>query len=185
MKKIDRRVIKTKNSIRKALNELILKKDLESITITEIAQLADIDRKTFYLHYNSVEDILEEFKEELTNKVINLIEEEKFIDIESFFQGLNNIMLENISVYKRIAEKTSYIFLLEDCKNILKHSIIESFYKKSDMSMDTFNVYAEYISSGIISIYIDWLNSKSQLSLDELTAIAKEVVLLGWKKIIK
>lgn len=184
MKKNDRRIIKTRNSIRKAFNELILKKNMKSITVTEISALADIDRKTFYLHYDSVESILEEFKEELSDKVLEIIEEKKFSDIKIFFEGLNNIMMENIEIYKKIAERTSYAFLLTDCKNILKNSIIESFYKKSNMPIDIFNVYAEYISSGIIGIYIDWLNSDSELTLDELASISKDVVLNAWEKII-
>lgn len=185
MNKNDRRVIKTRESIKKAFNELILKKDLETITITEIAECANINRKTFYLHYESVEDVFKEFKDELTSKVLNLIEEDKFVDIESFFIGLNNIMLENMDLYKMIAKRASNSFFLTDCKNILKNSIKESFYSKSNMSIEVFNVYSEYIASGIINIYVDWLNSDSKLTLEELTEIAKDVVVCGWEKIIK
>lgn len=185
MNKNDRRVIKTRENIRKAFNELILKKNLESITITEIAECANINRKTFYLHYESVEDVFKEFKDELTHKVLDLIEEDKYLDIERFFQGLNNIMLENMDLYKMIAKRTSYSFFLTDCKDILKNSINDSFYKKSDMSIEVFNIYSEYIASGIIGIYIDWLNSDSKLTVEELTEIAKDVVVSGWKKIIK
>ena len=126
MNKIDRRVKKTKESIRRAFNELILKKDFTSITVSEIANLAEIDRKTFYLHYNSMADILNEFESELTDKVSDIIKTDEFIDIEKFLCGLNNIMLENIEVYRKIANQTTYVFLLKDCKNILKNSIIES-----------------------------------------------------------
>lgn len=185
MNKNDRRVIKTRNSIRKAFNELILKKDIKSIKITEIASLADIDRKTFYLHYDSIEDILEEFRQELLERILNILKQEKSLDIKEFFKQLNDIMMEDIEVYKNIAKKTSYMFLLIDCKNILKDSITESFYKKSNMSKEVFNIYAEYISAGIIGIYVDWLNSKSNLSLEELTKISEDVVLNAWKKIIK
>lgn len=88
---MDRRKRKTRNSIRKAFNELLLKKDYISITITEIAALADIDRKTFYLHYNSIDSILKEFQEEESCKVRDLLKDEKEIDI-----GLkNNLIMEN------------------------------------------------------------------------------------------
>ena len=184
MNKIDRRVKKTKASIRRAFNELILKKDFTSITVSEIANLADINRKTFYLHYNSIADILIEFENELTDKVLEIIKKDEFIDIDKFFSGLNNIMLENIDIYRKIANHTTYAFLLKDCKNILKNSIIESFYEKSNMSMEVFNVYAEFIASGIISIYTDWLNTNSKMSLEELTIVAREAVLYGWQNII-
>ncbi|WP_294131187.1 TetR/AcrR family transcriptional regulator [uncultured Clostridium sp.] len=184
MNKIDRIVKKTKESIRRVFNELILKKDFTSITVSEIANLAEIDRKTFYLHYNSMADILNEFESELTDKVSDIIKTDEFIDIEKFLCGLNNIMLENIEVYRKIANQTTYVFLLKDCKNILKNSIIESFYEKSNMSIDIFKIYAEFIASGIISIYTDWLNSNSKMTLEELTVVAKDAVLCGWQKII-
>ena len=46
--KADRRIIKTKKAIYEALVELMQKKKLNSITVTELAAQADINRKTFY-----------------------------------------------------------------------------------------------------------------------------------------
>lgn len=181
---MDRRKRKTRNSIRKAFNELLLKKDYTIITITEIAALADIDRKTFYLHYDSIDSILKEFQEEESYKVRDLLKDEKEVDIGKFFEGLNDIMMNNIEIYSKIAQTKAYMFLIIDFKNILKSSIIESFQEKSNITQEAMNIHAEYISSGIINIYIQWLNSDTGLTLNELTAIAKEAVVGGWKNIL-
>lgn len=45
--KADRRILKTKKAIYEALVELMQKKKLNSITVTELAAQADINRKTF------------------------------------------------------------------------------------------------------------------------------------------
>ncbi len=47
----DRRVRKTKKAIQDAYFRLLEKKRTEKITVAEITREADIDRKTFYLHY--------------------------------------------------------------------------------------------------------------------------------------
>ena len=47
----DRRVRKTKTAIKNAFIQLLEEKDLEKITIQNITQLADVNRGTFYLHY--------------------------------------------------------------------------------------------------------------------------------------
>ena len=47
----DRRVRKTKKAIQEAYFKLLEKKKTEKITVAEITREADIDRKTFYLHY--------------------------------------------------------------------------------------------------------------------------------------
>ena len=52
--KPDRRILKTKRAIYEALVELMQKKKLNSITVTELAAAANINRKTFYTYYSTV-----------------------------------------------------------------------------------------------------------------------------------
>jgi len=56
----DSRPIKTKKSIKQALLILLKEKDMSSITISELAVAASVSRKTFYLHYKDISDILDE-----------------------------------------------------------------------------------------------------------------------------
>jgi len=53
-KKIDRRVVKTKKAIHNAFAKLLTEKELNDITISDIAELADINRKTFYNYYAGI-----------------------------------------------------------------------------------------------------------------------------------
>ena len=50
----DRRVNRTKRQIKKALINLLSKKALSRITVSEITELADIGRGTFYTHYQDL-----------------------------------------------------------------------------------------------------------------------------------
>ena len=47
-RKSDLRVIKTKRAIHTAVAELLTEKDMDDITVTDIASRAIINRKTFY-----------------------------------------------------------------------------------------------------------------------------------------
>ncbi len=58
----DKRVIQTRSKIRKALLGLMQKKPASQITVTQICGLANINQNTFYAHYNSPADILEEIE---------------------------------------------------------------------------------------------------------------------------
>lgn len=58
--KTDRRIIRTKRAIYNAMTELMMKKPLDQITVTDIARNADINRKTFYTYYSSPEDVISE-----------------------------------------------------------------------------------------------------------------------------
>ena len=64
-KKTDLRILRTKQSIRKAFYELIQEKGYESITIQDIADRAMINRNTFYLHYQNKPDLLDTCMNEL------------------------------------------------------------------------------------------------------------------------
>lgn len=50
--KTDRRILRTKQSITKSFLELFSEKDFEQITINEIAERANVNRGTVYLHYS-------------------------------------------------------------------------------------------------------------------------------------
>ena len=73
----DRRFYKIKKDIRAAFVKLVLEKDhFTDISITEVSDLADINRKTFYLHYDSLEDILTEYADDLSEDLMQ--KEEKW-----------------------------------------------------------------------------------------------------------
>jgi len=184
MKKTDRRVQKTKAAIHNAFIELIHTKEYGSITITELANIANIDRKTFYLHYTSIDDVLNEFSNEAAEAVRILLQKNQPFEISYFFQGLTKIMEENISFYRHISSTTSYSFFLNQCKDILKSSLKDSFFINSKLTENAFEVYSEFIASGTIGVYTSWLNSDSRITLLELTELAIDAVSNSWVRII-
>lgn len=78
--KEDRRIRKTKKSLRQALVRLLRYKTLDEITIKELTEEADVHRGTFYHHYRDAYDLKnqvdEEIKAELTDLVQNVKESE-------------------------------------------------------------------------------------------------------------
>lgn len=62
--KIDRRLQRTKENLRTALLEILKNKELAQITVTELAKQANINRATFYLHYQIPRDIFDEIYQE-------------------------------------------------------------------------------------------------------------------------
>ena len=53
-----------------ALINLLDKKDIEYITIKEICKKAGFNRSTFYLHYENIDDLLNECMEYINKKII-------------------------------------------------------------------------------------------------------------------
>lgn len=63
--KDDRRVKYTKMVLKESFIKLLEKKTLSQITIKEICEDADINRATFYAHYNDQYDLFEKIENEL------------------------------------------------------------------------------------------------------------------------
>jgi AcrR family transcriptional regulator len=57
MTKTDRRVQRTRELLQKALIDLIGERGYDAITIQDIVDRANVGRTTFYLHYNSKDDL--------------------------------------------------------------------------------------------------------------------------------
>lgn len=65
----DRRVQYTKKILREALFSLLHERELSEITITELCKTADVNRNTFYRHYNIPLDILLEIEDDVFEKL--------------------------------------------------------------------------------------------------------------------
>ena len=66
---MDLRKQKTLRSIREAFFTLRRQKNLEAISVTELATLAEISKATFYLHYRDIYDLSEQLQKEVLEAV--------------------------------------------------------------------------------------------------------------------
>ena len=71
--RVDKRITKTKNNLKTALVKLLENHKIEDISIVELTKLANVNRKTFYLHYNEIPSVLREIENTTYDKVKNLI----------------------------------------------------------------------------------------------------------------
>ena len=60
----NRSVRNTKKRLKEALLTLLQKKPVNEISVTELSELADVNRGTFYFHYTDVYDILYKTQDE-------------------------------------------------------------------------------------------------------------------------
>ena len=187
-KPTDRRVLRTKKNIRQAFLHLLSEKSLSQITVKELSDLADINRKTFYMYYSNIEEILSELEDELVLKLVHVFEKELFqkemFDSYSFFENLNRTIQEDIGLYRILNHSDLLPHLIQRAKNAL----IEVFFRKYNISADSDNeryiLYAEYAASGILSMYTKWFSRDFHMSLEELTRTAAEITLYGLQHLL-
>ena len=76
--KDDRRVKYTKRVLKESFIKLLEKKTISQLTIKEICAEADINRATFYAHYNDQYDLLRKIEDELLDNINTYLEEFDF-----------------------------------------------------------------------------------------------------------
>lgn len=183
LKKEDRRIRKTQKSIRDALSNLMAEKEISQITIKELSEKANINRKTFYMHYTCIDDLIDKIGNEFADEFLLILGKYDFFDSHfdalALFNGLNYVISEDFDFYQRLLCSNSNNFLLTKIKKILKDTLLEKYQNKFKLSKDVLSLYAEYAACGVISMYIEWFNMNSQLSLEDLAKEAANITLNG------
>lgn len=67
---MDIRIEKTKRSIKNAFIELRSRKSLERITVKEVCEKAEINKSTFYSHYQDIYDLSDKLETEVVESII-------------------------------------------------------------------------------------------------------------------
>jgi AcrR family transcriptional regulator len=185
---MDRRIQKTKNAIQDAYFSILSEKKTSRVTIAEIARKANIDRKTFYLHYNSIEDFIREFSKHKINDLIFALKENNFFeqpfDVVRLFSIMNTFIEQDIDFYRHIAINENCAFFWDQIREILISFMRDVYSEMIDLSPEHFDIYACYISTGFITIYQRWLKKEISISLEELGRITGEMTYFGIQKIL-
>lgn len=184
----DRRCIKTRKAIKQVFIRLMTEKAITKITIKEISDEANINRKTFYSHYADVNGVLDDIENDVLEQLWRLIEN---LDIQKtiynpypIFKELTNIINNDFDFYKYLLQSASDSRFLEKIKHVLKNRIIEiAGLEINNKEMLPYAV--EFAVAGILSVYREWFNSDRTYSLEKISDFAGSLTFNGLYAIFK
>ena len=180
-KKQDRRVVKTKKAIRNSFLKLLTEKDIDKVTVKEIADGADVDRKTVYNYYAGVEEILEELENELTIDFEKTLVEFKFESVEdtmSAFYAFSEFLQTNMEMYTLLMKIDGRSRLMEKIVAYLKEKV-RSVLVDTKVEASKIDLAVEYVTSGMFAAYRYWFNSDRKQSLEDFTDDIATLVIGG------
>ena len=180
--KSDKRLLKAKKAIVSSLIELSSIKEIGDITVTELTAHAKINRKTFYLHYEKIEDVVSDFSDDMFFFVQKtLLETIKKsggkMDVDLLFDAINSALADNLEFFRALAKSGTYkLFINEKMRSNYINSFRVSL--SGNLGSNTHSPYiAEYLASGISAIYVKWLSTElPTVSLEELSYTARTLV---------
>ncbi len=185
----DKRVVKTRKLIIETFKEMIIEMDYNEITIKELADRANINRKTFYAHFECIEDILAELIEHVAEKLLEHLEKAGVFSspsVEVFVKAMELTLNENLELYKKLIVANSYRFFLRNVKDIIKKSINNAGLTNAvDCNPVELDFICEFIASGLAKIYKMWLEDPKGVTQERIGELAGKITFYGFGAFIK
>ena len=176
----DQRVRLTKSLIKDAFLELLSRKNVRHITVRELCEKAQINRKTFYLHYPSLDHLLTELQFKLMEPTLRMISETVFPDdVEKIIQHSFQFMAALDPVDKKILSAKGNVTDSNSPSDLIR----EHFFAKYDCfpQYNRFesNLIITYFSVCLGVIYRQWEVDGQRIPIEEMIPLATRLILHG------
>lgn len=174
-RKQDRRVVKTKRAIHMAFARLLSEKEINDLTVRDIADLADINRKTFYNYYAGVYAVLDEIENEVVETLENALGGIDFRQAMSHpnlvFEKLTAIINTDLDFYGHLLSMQSNVSLITKTVKLLKQKTRQAMLSQLPIREEKIDVLLDYTFSGMLTVYQQWFNSDRSQSIEEISEV--------------
>ena len=192
MNKSESKYFNTAVKFDKALLSLLEKKTFEYITVSDICKEANVNRSTFYLHYENTYDLLEETTKYITDSFISYFS----IDVQKIAKKFENCKLQDLNF---IQEQYLYPYLsyIKDNKRVfsavLSHSstfqfekifkkmfdyIFDPILERFEYPLDERKYVMRFYLNGITAIIVEWIKEDCKKSFKEISTVIRYSIFL-------
>ena len=190
MNKSESKYFNTALRMDEALIALLEKKDLEYITVKEICHQAGENRSTFYLHYESIAELLDETMEMINQRFLSYFpQEEEAVLGDMEHRELNDLVFvtqEYLLPYLRFIQDNKKVYraafrnpssMQANARyGVLKQRILDPILERFEIPAARRPYYIAYYVEGIAAIVKEWLRHDCGDSVEMIAAIIESCV---------
>ncbi|MCD1261843.1 TetR/AcrR family transcriptional regulator [Paenibacillus athensensis] len=167
---MDRRIQKTRQSIMNAFIDLLAEKGLEKITINDIAERANINRGTVYLHYVDKFDLLDKCIEFYVERLLAhcVDRADTRLDI-SAFQRVFEFLEAHFTIYKLLLSNEGFGYFRKRLYAVIAGTVTEVVGVQSGNSSLANEVTTHFLTSGFIGVLEWWIQHSMPCSVQKTT----------------
>ena len=188
--RIDRRIVRSRNAILSAFERLLMEKPLADITVSAIAREANVDRKTFYVHFGTVDGLLDAIAVDVVEMIVDSVEktlasmdgdtnECALGAAATFFKTVNEALCNNLVLNRQLIENIPLDDFMARLRAPLEHEIAERDLLPHGLKDEMFDYYLAFLLSGIIGIYRTWVLSDGSVPIERVSEVANDLTLNG------
>lgn len=185
-RQMDLRVQKTREAIKNTFKEMVLEMDAPKITVKELTERARIHRKTFYLHYTSIEALFEDMLQEAANKYFAEIDK---ISPTMPMKEINRVFFTFLSKQDAFTERLIFAESYRDfCNKLfstaLKHN--RSRYNPyAHLPEVEQNIVNTFTTQSSLDMYRQWVADGKKVPLERLIELSGMLLSNGTSSVIK
>ncbi len=188
--RLDRRIVRSRNAILSAFERLLMDRPLADITVSAIAREANVDRKTFYVHFGTVDGLLDAIAVNVVETIVDSVEktlasmdgntnERALGAAATFFKTINEALCNNLVLNRQLIENIPLDDFMTRLRAPLEHEISERDLLPHGLKDEMFDYYLAFLLSGIIGIYRTWALSDGLVSIERISEVANNLTLNG------
>jgi AcrR family transcriptional regulator len=174
----NRNALRSKRLLTQAFSELLLELPYPKITVAAITRRADLNRGTFYAHYDNVDDLMRELIEGVMDKLFRVLDD---VDETSFprspepvLEKASTYLLEELGLYRLlVAGEESNVFLADMKRRIADRITPRILAGCPKACAHDARVPVVFVSSGLVDVYVSWLRGEcGEVGIEEVNAEA-------------
>ena len=175
--KTDRRVKYTKMVLRQSLLELLQEQPITKLTVTDLCARADINRNTFYLHYESPFDLLLQIEDELYEEIMRSVERSlSSRTISAFLLEVCQSIQANGDLCKiLVSEHGDKEFLRRIMHVAHDWSMLEWSAQPSTLDRAGMELLYLFAANGSIAVIEGWINTGMQKITEEISKLIEKM----------
>ncbi|MGN1165554.1 MAG: TetR/AcrR family transcriptional regulator [Lachnospiraceae bacterium] len=185
-KKENQRITLTKRLLKESLLQLMSKKNIQNITVSELCDAAEINRSTFYNHYGCPADVLREIETDVIDDLEEIWETEisgKAYQMNKRVEALCTYLLEHKKIAKLLLRdsdtNSEFATLMFQAAHVrIIYEQIFSYAKNEDSK----KLMITFLTNGTYHMIRQWLLEDIPKTPKEMGELIYLVATQGWEK---
>lgn len=172
--------VKTRKLIRATFAEMLSeKREISKISVTELTRRADINRGTFYSHYDDIYSVAEDYENDLIEKFFDNSRLLASSDFEKFINSFFSYIKENDENYKMLCRSDEMLFAVKRLALLSSNKCLELCLNDRRLkNRDFLELDITIFIEGLLMEYVKYCRGQSAVTPDQL----KEYTLSWFEK---
>ena len=151
--------------LKEAFLRLLAEKPFDQITVSDVTREADLNRGTFYAHYDNIEGLLRATMEDITERVSLLMDQSLSADFLDdpmpVLSRIGDYLGSDRALHEKIVSSTSVEPFINSLHEMFRKKIRERLRQDTSHPATKVDlVTIEYLASGVLGTYRAWLSGE-------------------------